>query len=158
MVCQVHKDRDRAELTFLQFLSPYPDNSAVLPEHSLPGLAVYHTTEGHGLFSKCEVCRWSLKNHENVRDCNQWMKADSSSTELLASFWVLQAEEISAGTAPDLAGPLLESVREPEKRKKSYSLCNSNQTHIFLSRAILSHSLLSFFSPKQSPFEPIWGC
>lgn len=38
-------------------------------------------------------------------------------------------------------------------QERSYSLCNWNQTHIFLSRAILSHSLLSFFSPKQSPFD-----
>lgn len=37
--------------------------------------------------------------------------------------------------------------------EKSYSLCNWNQTHIFLSRAILSHSLLSFFLSKA---KPIW--
>lgn len=38
-------------------------------------------------------------------------------------------------------------------QEKSYSLCSWNQTYIFLSRVILSHSLLSFFSPKQSPFD-----
>lgn len=67
----IHKDHSRAELTFRQAVSPYPDHSTILPQSCLPGPTAYHTTEGYWLVSKCEVHRCSLKLQGNVMDCNQ---------------------------------------------------------------------------------------
>lgn len=136
-----------AELNSLFYwdLCPYPDYSSIIfPELCLLGPTAYHDTKGHGLFSKCEVHRWSLKNHGNVTDAiSNVLEPIQALQYFLPGFFahgrsLQELHQIS----------LVFCWNQRVSQEKSYSLSNWNQTHIFLSRAILSHSLLSFFLSK----------